>query len=872
MSALPTRGICFHCGAEIPEGVVIEESRDAGIPENAGGSNSRENLGFCCHGCQGAYLLISGAGLADFYRRRDWSETGLAAQAFQGAYHDAYLSRFVYPANSGSAIDIIIDGIRCASCVWLNEKILGRLNGVLEARVNYATGRARVLFDPALVTPAGIFSRIGEIGYTPRPYTSSAAREGARREQKDLLLRFGTASFLTMQLMAYSFALYAGYFQGIDPGMKNYLQLFSLLVTTPVVFYCGWPFLAGAWRGLLNRAANMELLIAIGALSSYFYSLYATVAGGEVYFETAAMIVTLILAGRLLENGAKRRAAGGVERLLGLCAGQARRIRTADDAGRTTDDGSLQDDGRWTADGGRASAWVQRRGTGELRQATGLAGQEAEGGETLETVDPGELRVGDLILVAPGERFPVDGRIVEGSTDVDESAATGEAQLIFKGAGDAVIAGSSNLTGPVRVLCAREAADSFIARVARLVEEAQSRRAPIQGVADRVSAIFVPAVLALALTTFCWQYLAGSPLGACLMTALAVVVIACPCALGLATPTAILAGTGAAALGGVIFKGGDVLERLSRVKLAVFDKTGTLTCGRPELIEVRPTPRVDGRELLSLAAAVESGSLHPVGIAIRDHAAGSGLLCAVASQLKTVAGGGVTGKVAGEPVAAGSERFLAELDILGLPKRIEAPAGATVVCVARAGLYLGALILQDRMRPDAPALVSHFRRAGIATLLLSGDRQEAAQQAAALAGIGTAIGELSPADKAARIEALRRDGGPVLMVGDGINDAPALSAADVGCAVAGGTDIAIETSDLVLVKPDLERLALAHRMARRTMSVVRQNLVWAFLYNLIGIPLAMTGTLTPVYAAAAMALSSLCVVGNSLRLLGARRD
>jgi len=798
---------CFHCGAGIPAGVPIEERAAAGT------------LSFCCHGCHGAYLMIRGAGLDDFYRRRDWHETGLAPQAFQGQYHDGYLSRFVYPANEASAIDVIIDGIRCASCVWLNEKIIARIPGVLEVRVNYATGRARVLFDPAEVTPAAIFSRIAQIGYAPRPYTETAAREGARLEQKELLYRFGTAIFLTMQLMAYAFALYAGYFQGIDLQMKNYLQFFSLLVTTPVVFYCGWPFLAGAWRGVANRSPNMELLIAIGALSSYGYSVYATFAGGEVYYETAAMIVTLILAGRLLENAAKRRASGGIERLLGLCSVQARRFA----------------------------------------------------GETLETVDPSQLRPGDLILVAPGERFPVDGRIEEGTTDVDESAATGEAVPLVKGAGESVIAGSSNLTGAVRVRCEREAADSFISRVARLVEEAQSRRAPIQGAADRVSAYFVPAVLTLSLATFCWQYVSGGVFGASLMSALAVVVIACPCALGLATPTAILAGTGAAASSGVIFKGGDILERLSRVTLAVFDKTGTLTCGRPELIEVRPAAGTDRRELVALAAAIESGSLHPIGKAVRDYAEENRIAYPTGTELKGVAGGGVTGRVAGEPVALGSIPFLQGLGVAGVPDATGSPGGSMIVCVARAGRYCGALLLKDRMRDDAPALASYFNRAGIRTMLLSGDRQVSAEKAAAAAGIGTGIGGLSPADKAARIELLREGGATVLMVGDGINDAPALSAADVGCAVAGGTDIAIETSDLVLVKPDLERLALAHRVARRTMSVVRQNLVWAFLYNAIGIPLAMTGRLTPIYAAAAMALSSVCVVGNSLRLMRTTR-
>lgn len=782
--------------------MAVEESREGDL------------IRFCCPGCRGAWLLITGAGLGEFYRRREWREQGLATDAFRTEYNDSYLARFVYGAGDQSAIDVIIGGIRCATCVWLNEKIIGRLHGVRDVRVNYATGRARVLFQPEKITPAAIFTRISELGYHPRPYTTSAAEESANRERKDLLVRFGTAFFLTMQLMAYSFALYAGYFHGIAPEIKRYMQLFSCLVTTPVVFYAGWPFLCGAWRGIANRAPNMELLIAIGALSSYGYSIYAIFSGGEVYFETAAMIVTLILAGRLLENAAKRRAAGGVERLLGLTAGEATRLA----------------------------------------------------GDALETVDVAELRTGDLLLVGPGERFPVDGRIIEGTTDVDESPATGEPLPVTRSAGDRLVAGSINLTGTVRLLCEKPVADSFIARVARLVEEAQSRRAPIQGVADRAAAFFVPAVLLLAVATFFWQYSLLGEAGAPLMTALAVVVIACPCALGLATPTAIVAGTGAAAASGVIFKGGDILERLSRVSVAVFDKTGTITCGKPEVVDIRPAPGFDPLELVALAAAVESGSLHPIARAVCHYARGNGISCQVGTELRTVPGGGVTGMAGNVPVAVGSSRFLAGLGVANIAEEIEPPPGGTVVFIACSGRYAGALVLQDRLRDDAPATVGYFGKNGVRSALLSGDCRETVRLTAGSLGIGDGIAEMSPSGKARYIDDLRGKGDAVLMVGDGINDAPALSAADVGCAIAGGTDIALETSDLVLVKPDLERLAFAHRMARRTMTVIRQNLGWAFIYNIAGIPLAMTGRLTPVYAAAAMALSSLCVVGNSLRL------
>ena len=547
---------CLHCEVEVhPGAAVIDVSGDT------------ERV-FCCKGCKGAYELITGAGLDDYYQRREWREKGVGGGAYRDEYGDDYLARFVYPADDVSGIDILIDGIRCASCVWLNEKIIAGLPGVRDARVNYATGRARIIFDPSQVTPSSLFHRISSAGYSPRPYSLSVAESAFASERKDLLIRFGTALFLTMQLMASSFALYAGYVQGMGETMKAVMQWFSLVVTTPVIFYSGWHFLRGAWRSIVNRAPSMDLLIAIGALSSYLYSGYALFSGDEVYFETAAMIVTLILTGRLLELSARHRASAGVERLLACAPAQALRLR----------------------------------------------------GDEMETVETAELVPGDTVLVREGERFPVDGVVLAGETEVDESPATGEALPVPKGAGSPVIAGSINLLGSVRVRVERPAADSFIARIAFLVEEAQQRRAPIQNLAERVAAFFVPAVLLLALGTFGFLLLTGVPFGVALMKALAVVVIACPCALGLATPTAIVAGTGAAAGAGIIFRGGDILERLSRVRRVVFDKTGTLTEGRPEVVEVRPAAGVSEKLLVAACVAVESGSGHPLAKGIVEYA------------------------------------------------------------------------------------------------------------------------------------------------------------------------------------------------------------------------------------------------------------
>ena len=849
---------CLHCEAEIPPGGAV-------IDRSAG-----EELLFCCRGCLGAYRMITGAGLDDYYRRRETAAAPAGVAASRDEFSDAYLARFIYPAADAVGIDILIDGLRCASCVWLNEKIIASLPGVRDVRVNYATGRARVLFDPDGTTPAAIFARISAAGYRPRPYSPSSADAAYTRERKELLIRFGTALFLTMQLMASSFALYAGLVQGMGEVMRSVMQWFSLAVTTPVIFYSGWPFLRGAWRGIVNRAPGMDLLVAVGALASYLYSIHALLTGGEVYFETAAMIVTLILTGRLLEFSARHRASAGVERLLACAPEQALLLR----------DGAAV------------------------------------------TVETAELSPGDLVLVREGERFPVDGTVEEGESEADESPATGESLPVAKGPGDPVVAGSINLLASLRVRVARPAADSFIARVARLVEEAQQRRAPIQNLADRLSALFVPAVLLLALGVFGWLCAAGAPPGGALMRALAVVVIACPCALGLATPTAVVAGTGAAAGAGIIFRGGDILERLSRVRRALFDKTGTLTEGRPAVTALRPAPGVTEEELLAACAAVESGSNHPLARGIVAYAAqrgrfprggqrgqphphpdplpeGEGIQGAGplpegegtqreflplqgggqegdgvtsvrfpsamhAAGVVTTPGGGVAGDIDGVETLAGTARFLRERGI-AVPDE-SSPSAGSVIHVARAGVCLGRIVLRDRLRPEAPALVAALAARGIATTLLSGDRPEHVREIAAEAGIAEARGGLLPADKAAFVAAREGEGEPVLMVGDGINDAPALSAASVGCAMAGGTDIALESSSLVLTRPDLARVGVAHDLAVRTMRIIRQNLAWAFVYNLVGIPLAMTGRLTPIHAAAAMALSSLCVVGNSLRL------
>jgi P-type Cu2+ transporter len=790
---------CVHCSLPIPPADLVIEAVDGA------------ELHFCCQGCRGAWLIITGAGLERFYQQRSWTEPGLLDGAYATPYDEAYLARFVEHDGDGAELSFVVEGLRCASCVWLNEKILARLDGVTSARVNYATHRARVRFDPTRITPAALFAAVGRLGYLPRPFTRDAAHQARERERRDLLIRLGTALFLSMQLMGYSLALYAGYFQGIDADAKQLLQLLAALVATPVVFYCGWPFLAGAWRSLRHRSAGMDLLVSTGILAAWGGSIAALPGNGEVYFDTAAMIVTLLLTGRLFENSARRRAASGVDRLLQLAPDTAQRL---------------------------------------------------DGDSMPITVDSTVLVPGDHLLVRPGERFPTDGRILCGETEVDCAAATGEPLPQAKGPGDAVLAGTMNLTTALTVAVERPAADSFVARVARLVEEAQSRRAPIQQLADRVSGWFVPLVAVVATAT--WLYWTLRPDGATapLLAAVAVLIIACPCALGLATPTAILVASGAAAGRGILFRGGDILEAAARLDLAAFDKTGTLTIGRPTLTGIEPAGGT-ADELLALAAAAEWGSSHPLATGVLSEIRRRQLAVVPLLGVRTLPGRGLTADTPAGLLLVGSRRLLAEH---GIAMPAARATSATEIHVARAGSYCGRLLFEDLLRPGAADLIAALQRLGVRTLLLTGDSQAAAERLATQLGIDQAYGELSPADKCAHLQQLRSADRRVLMVGDGINDAPALALADVGCAMAGGTDIALATSDLVLTRSELSRLLDALQLARRTLRIVRQNLFWAFAYNLCAVPLAAMGLLAPIHAAIAMTLSSVCVVGNSLRL------
>ncbi|HYD39996.1 MAG TPA: heavy metal translocating P-type ATPase [Anaeromyxobacter sp.] len=800
---------CDHCLAPV-------DAREAVRDALGGGPRV-----FCCAGCRGAYRLIHDEGLARYYAERRWTEPGPAAPAALelGAFEAA-----VREAGGEAELTLTVEGIRCASCVWLVERLLARTPGVREARVNYATHRARVRFDPARAELRTILERLRTAGYAPRPWSDSARRAAARAEVKDLLVRFGTAAFLVSQLMIYQSALYAGYFQGIDAGARRLMEWISLGLTLPVFLYSGAPFLRATARALRGGALGMDALVVAGSGAALAMSAWGMLRGGEVYFDTAAMIPTLVLAGRLLEAAARGRASDVVARLAALQPAEACRL---------------------------------------------VAG--ADGARARERVPVGALAPGDRIEIVPGERLPADGVVVEGRSEVDEALVTGEPAPVEKGPGSPVVGGTVNRFGALVVEVVRVGEATVLAGIVRAVEEAQARKPRVQTFADRVVAFFVPALLALAAATAAGWLATGASAERALLVGISVVVIACPCALGLATPIAVLVATGRAGARGILLRGGDVLERAARVTDAVLDKTGTLTRGRPAVAEIVPLDAArTPAELLALAAAAEGRSEHALGAAVREAARALPGPRGEAEEFQAVPGRGVVARVGGAAVLVGNRALLAA-HAVALPAEAEASAaerearGDTVVFVARAGRPEGLLVLSDPLRPEAGAAVAALRALGLAPRVLSGD---AARTTAAVARrLDLPHGaEATPVAKRDEVARLQAGGRRVLFAGDGLNDAPALTLADVGVAIGRGPDVTLESADAVLVRDDLGLLPELVRGARRATAVIRQNVFWAFFYNAVAIPLAVAGWLHPIVAAAAMAASSLFVVGNSMRL------
>ena len=710
-----------------------------------------------------------------------------------------------------------LTGMHCASCVGRVERFLKKVPGVADASVNLATNRAFIAFDPALAQPGALIAAVEKAGYGAAPVSSIPKDEANGRDPA--LVNLVGATVLTAPVLLASM---------LTMGMGHAswtLWLFAAL-TAVVVFGFGRQFYAGAWSALTHGGtATMDTLVALGASAAYFSSLAELVwaAHPKVYFETAATIVTLILLGRWLEAGAKKRASTAIQSLLALAPKTARLVPD----------------------------------TGEERDIL------------IELLKPGQT-----VRVRPGEKVAVDGTVVSGMSSVDESLLTGESLPVEKAAGDRVIGGTVNGAGTLLYRTTAVGPDTVLAQMVRLVEEAQGSKAPIQRLADKVAGVFVPAVLGIALLTFgVWLFaLHAVPLAA-LAPAIAVLVIACPCALGLATPTAIIVGTGRGASLGILIKNGDALERAHRITEILLDKTGTVTHGKPVLTDVVLHNGLDRAALLRLAASAESGSEHPLAAAI---VAGSPSAPAPASAFNSYPGLGIEASVDGALVRVGTAAFLEQHAVPLMPNaqadlvRLETE-GKTAVFVAVGREEAGILAVADTVRPGAKEAVSRLTRMGLRVSLLTGDSRRVADAVAGEAGILDVEAGVLPGGKADAVKKRQRSGAvSVAMVGDGVNDAPALAQADLGIAMGRAADVALEAADVTLLRSDLSGVADAILLSRRTMKTIKQNLFWAFAFNTVGIPLAACGLLNPMLAALAMAFSSVAVVTNSLRLKSVR--
>ncbi len=750
-------------------------------------------------------------------------------------------------------LDLPIVGMTCASCAMRIEKRLNRLEGV-EASVNYATEQASVFYAPARLGPAELVAAIERAGYTaPLPARAPGAAAGPAQRRPGTRLRvrliFAAAASLPLLLL------------GMLPALQfDNWQWLSMQLATPVLFWAGWPFHRAAWTNLRHGAATMDTLISIGTIAAWTWSvvsLFFLGAGdpgmrhelsfvperggpaGDVYFEVVGVVITFMLAGRTFEARAKRRASSALRALISLGAKEA----TVLDA-----------------------AGIERR------------------------VPVERLRAGDRFVVRPGEKIATDGEVTEGSSAVDSSLLTGESVPVEVGPGDAVTGATVNVGGRMVVRATRVGADTALAQIGQLVTRAQSGKAPVQRLADRVAAVFVPVVIVLAVATLGFWVGAGET-GVAFAAAVSVLIIACPCALGLATPTALLVGTGRGAQLGLLIKGPEILESTRLVDTIVLDKTGTLTKGRMSLRRVVVAEGEDEARAVALVGALEHASEHPIARAIATAAAERGGELAPVSGFASEGGLGVKGVVEGHEVVAGRAAFVAAaLAAETAPARARNPRGAEVPLpteleLARAaaeaegltaivggwdGAARALFVVADEAKPCAPEAVRRLRELGLRPILVTGDNETTARAVADRVGIEEVVAGVLPAEKAGVVQRLRAEGRVVAMVGDGVNDAPALAEADLGMAIGTGADVAIEASDLTIVSPDLRAAADALRLSRRTLRTIKGNLAWAFGYNVAGIPLAAAGLLNPMIAGGAMALSSIFVVSNSLRLRGFR--
>ena len=787
---------CDHCHLEFDESVMIED----------------EGHHFCCKGCMGVFHLLSEEGLDNFYDRVGDTKLAPPTEQFEDASNfdsPAFYERYVSTNDEGfQEVSLIIEGIHCAACVWLNEKALGKMEGVVGVHINYTNNKAHITWADRVVKLSAIIEMIRAIGYNAFPYDPSLQEVRANKERKDYYLRMAVAAFGTMNIMWVAVAQYAGYFTGITQEYKTIMNVAEWVLATPVLFYSGWVFFRGAWFGIRNKIVNMDILVATGATLTYVYSIFITIfEHGEAYFDSVSMIITFVLLGKFLEVLSKKSAAD-----------------TLDVIGKHVPN-----------------------------EVTVVEGK------TSRLVNVNDVKIGDIIMLKAGEKSAIDGEIVEGEGNFDESSLTGESEPIYKKEGDSVISGTTSIDTIVKYRATKDFSHSTLSNLVALLESAVREKPRIEQLANRLSEYFSSIILFAALATFVVWWLWPHDFATAFMVGISVIIIACPCALALATPVATLVGLGLGAQRGILFKEAAQLETMAKVDTIVFDKTGTITVGRPEVVGVTWYENVDKAMLYTLVQA----SKHPVAQGIGAHLfeADETMSCLALDEIRQIAAKGMAGRFEGQMLLGGNAALMREHGI-----EVAEESDHTRFYFSVGDRLAASFELSDRPKPEAQETIFALKHAGIDVMMLTGDHERAAARIASEVGIDNYRAGLSPDEKAKVIASLHEEGRVVVMAGDGVNDILALAGADIGIAMGNGSDIAIDVSDVVLLNDSLTSLLEAFKISRTTYRLVKQNLGISLLYNAITIPLAMAGYVIPLIAAISMSFSSLLVVGNAMRI------
>ena len=784
---------CTHCNLEYDENLMIKDG---------------EHL-FCCKGCQGVYHLLNSEGLDSFYAKKGDvkldrpKEIGDEYKKFD---KDSFVKQYVKVNNDGfSEINLIIEGIHCSACVWLNEKVLHKLEGVIEADINFTTNKAKVVYDSDEVSLSKIFETIASIGYKAYPYDGKLAEDRAYKQRRDYYSRLLVAIFSAMNVMWIAVAEYAGYFSGIKEEYKHILDIAEFVLATPALFYTGWVYFKGAYYGLKNHFINMDFLVISGASLAYIYSIYVMIVGnGEVYFDSATMIIAFVFIGKYLEVLSKKKAVDTMDSLTSSLPTEVMVIKN--------------------------------------------------GEKILKAIE--EVEAGDEVEIKAGEKIVVDGELLNSEALFDYSAISGESEAILKQKGDEVLSGAIVVDSVVRVLVKKSFENSMIKKMANIIEESINKKPHIERLANQISGYFSVTILSLSLLTFlAWCFYLHSGFEKSLIVAISVIVIACPCALGLATPIATLVGINRGVKKGIIFKEASFLESMAKADVLLLDKTGTITKGKPKVVKESILKEFDKNLLYSLV----SSQTHPISIGIRDFL--TEVKDVELDDIKSIPAKGIEAEFEGKKIVGGNSSLM---DLHRIDVNHEAIA--TVFYFAIDGELVAVYDLEDEIKEDAKKVIESFKKDGLEVVMLTGDHERVASKVSQKVGIEKFYHSLLPLQKAEIVKKYQQNGKKVIMAGDGINDSVALSLAEISVAMGSGAGIALEVSDVILLDDEMNSLHGAYKLSKETFSNIKQNLLISLVYNLITIPLAIMGYVIPLVAALSMSLSSLLVIGNSLRI------